>query len=167
MTIQEARYRKPSTKQVKAVEAFVNKYELTARSKIFRGEKVYHIRALKDFGDVCKGDFGGWVASEANLSQYGDCWLEHEAVAMGNSRIRAAARVMDYAVIKENAVVEGECTVCERAVIAGDAVVTGGMVVAGNTVVGGKTKLKGISVAISSNEELMVFALKQKQLRGH
>lgn len=36
---------------------------------------LYSIRALRDFGDVKAGDFGGWIESEDNLSQAGDCWV--------------------------------------------------------------------------------------------
>lgn len=34
---------------------------------------VYQIKALKDFNDVKAGDLGGYVASEDNLSQEGNC----------------------------------------------------------------------------------------------
>jgi len=36
---------------------------------------LYRIRALKDFGDVKKGDIGGYIQSKSNLSQEGNVWI--------------------------------------------------------------------------------------------
>ena len=51
------------------------KYELTEETKY----GLYRIEALKDFGNVKKGDKGGWIEKEANLSQDGDCWVYGDA----------------------------------------------------------------------------------------
>jgi len=40
---------------------------------------LYRIKALKGFSDVKKGDIGGWVEKEANLSHDGICWLYDDA----------------------------------------------------------------------------------------
>lgn len=38
------------------------KYKIrTDISKTFRGKTIYRIEALKDFGDIKKGDLGGWI----------------------------------------------------------------------------------------------------------
>jgi len=44
---------------------------------------MWRIRACKDFGDVKRGDFGGLVQSEDNLSQYGECWIYDGAQVKG------------------------------------------------------------------------------------
>jgi len=67
------------------------KYKLTEETReLEQGVIVYRIEALKDFktiaGDVKKGDKGGWIASEENLSQLGSCWLFDESVGYENSR---------------------------------------------------------------------------------
>ena len=67
------------------------KFKLTKESKEVFGNKVYRIEALKDFTcingrEVKKGDKGGWIKSEENLSQDGLCWLFDEAIGMDNSR---------------------------------------------------------------------------------
>jgi hypothetical protein len=36
---------------------------------------LYRIKAVRDFSDVKKGDIGGYVESEDNLSHEGDCWV--------------------------------------------------------------------------------------------
>ena len=69
-----------------------NKYEINEEGRIV---------ALKSFGDVKEGDVGGFVASEANLSQEGNCWVydnakvSENAVVSGNAKVYGNARV-DY-----------------------------------------------------------------------
>ena len=53
----------------------------------FEGRTLHRIRALKDFGDVKKGDIGGFVENDYNLSHEGNCWIYDNAKAMDNSRI--------------------------------------------------------------------------------
>ena len=63
------------------------KYELTDITIEFEGRKLYRIIALKDFFDVKKGDIGGYVQSEDNLSQEGDCWVYDQAKCMDDAKI--------------------------------------------------------------------------------
>lgn len=51
------------------------KYKLTDEFVTMGYRKLYRIEALKDFSNVKKGDKGGFVESEENLSQNGDCWI--------------------------------------------------------------------------------------------
>ena len=48
---------------------------------------LHRIRALKDFGNVKKGDLGGFVENENNLSHVGNCWIYNNAKAMDDSRL--------------------------------------------------------------------------------
>ena len=36
---------------------------------------LHRIKALKDFGCVKAGEFGGWIETEENLSQDGTSWV--------------------------------------------------------------------------------------------
>lgn len=65
----------------------MNKYELTNITMKFQGRTLYRIRALKDFYDVKKGDLGGWVSNENNLSQEDNCWIYDDAKCMDNSKM--------------------------------------------------------------------------------
>ena len=47
------------------------KYKLTKRTKLLDGHILHRIQALKNFGDVKKGDLGGWIEKEGNLSHNG------------------------------------------------------------------------------------------------
>lgn len=61
------------------------KYELTNESiTLDNGTKLYHIRALRDFGDVKAGEIGGYVQGENNLSQEGNAWVYGDAEVKTN-----------------------------------------------------------------------------------
>ena len=51
------------------------KYKLTEETINVYGITLYRIEALKDFGNVKKGDKGGFIEKEDNLSQYRNCWI--------------------------------------------------------------------------------------------
>lgn len=90
------------------------KYELTNESMgLFNSVTVYRIRALRDFADVKKGQLGGFIQHEANLSHEGDAWVYDNA------------RVFDKARVIENARVEGDATVFGAAIIGRSATVGG------------------------------------------
>jgi len=91
-----------------------------------RDARLYRIQAVRDIPElhVSEGDFGGWVESEANLSQEGLCWIANNAVVAG------AAHVMDDALVKDHAFVFGDgVVIADKAIISGHACVTGRAVV--------------------------------------
>ncbi len=59
-----------------ALKKYVLLKNVTATRK---GQKLYRIRALKDFGKIKAGEIGGFIASEKNLSQQGLCWVGDDA----------------------------------------------------------------------------------------
>ena len=88
----------------------MKKYELVKESKtMFEGREIYRIRALKDFGDVKTGDVGGWVCSEANLSQEGKCWIYDngkcldDAMIFDNAKMYNNAKMFDDTEMYNNA----------------------------------------------------------------
>ena len=60
------------------------KYKLTDEAIQHCGKTLYRIEALIDFGDVDKGDKGGFVESEENLSHDGNCWVYDNANVYGD-----------------------------------------------------------------------------------
>ena len=80
------------------------KYELIPSDR----EGFYRVKALKDFGNVKKGDIGGYVECEDNLSQYGDCWIYDNAVVRDNAKIYNNAVVRDNARVCDNARIWGD-----------------------------------------------------------
>ena len=63
------------------------KFELTDKVATFNGAVIHRIRALKDFADVKKGDLGGWIEKEENLSQEGNCWIDDNARVSGDAKV--------------------------------------------------------------------------------
>lgn len=57
----------------------MKKFELTTNTKIVFGKKLFQIKALVSFGNVEKGDLGGWIEKEENLSQDGNAWVSGNA----------------------------------------------------------------------------------------
>lgn len=52
------------------------KYKLLKRDYIKIGdERLYRIQALRAFNNVKKGDIGGYIQSEDNLSHDLGCWV--------------------------------------------------------------------------------------------
>lgn len=79
----------------------MKKYELLADDTIeFYGRTLHRIKACKDFGNVKSGELGGYIESENNLSQVGDCWVCDSAQVYDNARVYGNARVYDNAEIK-------------------------------------------------------------------
>lgn len=79
------------------------KYKLTDETIIVDGRTLHRIEALKYFADVRKGDKGGFIESENNLSQAHDCWVYDDAKVYGHADVYYHAKVYGNAVIYGNA----------------------------------------------------------------
>lgn len=86
---------------------------------------LYRVKALRNFGDVKKGDIGGYVQSEDNLSHEGYCWVYDNAKIYNEARIYGNAQISDYAVIQDNARIYGDSQIWDYAVIDGNARIYG------------------------------------------
>ena len=93
------------------------KYDFTGHIKIYNGHILHQIIALKDFGDVKRGDIGGWIESEDNLTQAGNAWVSGDALVYGNARVYGVAWVCENARVYDNARVFGDALVCENALV--------------------------------------------------
>ena len=86
----------------------MKKYELTEEKITINGNQtLYRIKALKDFSDVKAGDLGGFVESENNLSQDGNCWIYDNAIVYDSAKILDSAQVFGYACIYGSATISG------------------------------------------------------------
>lgn len=103
---------------------------------------VFRIRALRDIPrhHVKKGDIGGWIASESNLSREGDAWVADIAI------VCQKAKVMGNALVCGVAQVFGEATIKDEAVIKDKAAIYGKTTVAGNCVIGEEEEHSGSEV---------------------
>ena len=150
------------------------KYKLTEETINVNGKTLYRIKSLKDFGNVKKGDKGGFVEKEENLSQSGDCWVYDNAkvynnakvfdyadiygnaeifgnaIVSGNARVYGNAKVYHYAMVYDNA------EVCDNAIISGNAEVYHDAAVYGNARVFGNAEICG-KAEIANDLDYIVF----------
>jgi len=69
-----------------------NKFVL-CKQEPFGDRKLWRIMACKDFGNVKKGDLGGLVETEGNLSHLGNCWIGQGSVVCGDASVCGDAQV--------------------------------------------------------------------------
>lgn len=112
----------------------MKKYELMREYKIvWNSKELYQIRALKDFGDIRKGDFGGFIESERNLSHEGNCWITKDVKVCDHATIIEDAIITGTSIIKDCSIVSGKSRINsseirEQAVISGDVKCDGGYI---------------------------------------
>ena len=111
------------------------KFTLTNETKKFLGKNIYRIQAVKDFSDVKKGDLGGWIEKEENLSHDGNCWLYNEAIVCDNAKVCNNAKIMCSAIISNNAVVKDNAQVDDYALVRDNAIVCGNTILIDDVVV--------------------------------
>ena len=104
----------------------MKKYELIPEGKLFR------IIALKDFGFIKKGELGGLIEKESNLSQKNECWIHENAKVTGNAKVRGDAEVSGDAEVTGNAEVYGNAQVIDNSKVTGNATVYNTAYVSGN-----------------------------------
>ena len=94
----------------------MKKFELTAEfvTNVF-GTKLFRIKALVAFGDVEKGELGGFIEKEDNLSHDGEAWVYGDARVSGNALVSGDARVYGDARVSDNALVYGNAWVSGNA----------------------------------------------------
>ena len=105
------------------------KYEITDIAHPVYPE-LHRIRALRQVsGDVPYGTLGGFVQSEANLSQdRDDSWLYNDSVCRDEARVCDGARLYDQAMAQELALVSGSSTMYDNATACDNAIITGGCI---------------------------------------
>ena len=76
----------------------MKKYELLVDDTVtFLGVQLFRIKALISFSGIEKGEVGGYIASEKNLSQSGTAWVFGDARVYGDAEVYGTA---DYIVFK-------------------------------------------------------------------
>ena len=110
----------------------MKKFELTAETNVLLGRTLYRIRALRAFGDVDKGELGGFIEKETNLAHEGNAWVSGNAIVSGNARVSGNAWVSGNARVSGNAWVSGNARVFNNAIVSGASEVYGNARVSGN-----------------------------------
>lgn len=115
-----------------------SKYEITDIVGYRFKKKVYRIRALKDFGDVKKGDLGGFVSSYDNLSQEDNCWIYDDAA------------VMDNAILEDNSSIHNMVIMCHDSIVCHNSKISKSCRIYGSTKITNST-ISGKSVLRNTN----------------
>lgn len=115
----------------------MKKYEITSETKVINGVELHRIKALKSFGNIKKGELGGWIESEKNLSQDGDAWVFDNTIICENATVDGHAMVYGNARVDGNAMVYGNAMVCGHATVGENARVDGHAIVGGHATVDG------------------------------
>lgn len=133
------------------------KYILTNETEEFGNRILHRIKALKDFGDVKKGDLGGWVEDIHNLSHKGNCWVyddaavHSEAKVMGNAKVFDGAEITTHSSVMGNAEVHGDAWVKGYSIVQGNAKVFDGVTVANHSSVMGDAEVHGDALVDESS----------------
>ena len=100
----------------------MKKYELLIDDTIdVFGVTLFRIKALISFGNVAKGDLGGYVEKEDNLSRSGNAWVSDNARVSGNAQVSGNAEVFGNAEVSGDARVSGDTEVSGDARVSGNA----------------------------------------------
>ena len=152
----------------------MKKYELTSETKVIDGVELHRIKALASFGNIKKGELGGWIESEINLSQDGNAWIGENAMVFGNAWVYENATVDNNATVFGHAWVEGHATISGNSTVGGDAWVYGNAIICGhsevrenaiicenatvrgNATVGGNATITG-NATVRENADFIVF----------
>lgn len=113
----------------------MKKYELTTETLQFAGRTLHRIKAVKNFGSVKAGEFGGWIENEKNLSQDDNAWIYSEAMVLDNAKVFGNAKILGNAHIFGNAKVFDSARVYYYARVYGDAIVHNNAIVYDNAIV--------------------------------
>lgn len=99
--------------------------------------ELYRVQALRDFGNVKRGDIGGWIRDERCLAHDGLCW------AGGNTIIADHAFVSENAVIDDNVIMDEESHVFGNARVTENVYMTERCFVYDDAFITGSTRISG------------------------
>lgn len=104
------------------------KYEITDIAHPGHPE-LHRIRALRQVGnDVACGTLGGFVQSEANLSQgQDDAWLYEDSISRDEANVCGSAKLHDRAMAQDLALVSGNAVMFDHAIACDNAILAAGV----------------------------------------
>ncbi|MDR0515615.1 MAG: hypothetical protein LBH25_01050 [Fibromonadaceae bacterium] len=122
------------------------KYAFASETITISGITLRRIQALRDFAGVRKGDLGGFIQKESNLSHYENAWVFDEALVFENAHVCGDALVGGRAIVRGYAQIYDDSIVIDEAEVSGEAVVHADSVINENAKVGGYAVLGGVIV---------------------
>lgn len=83
---------------------------------------TYEVNGVKAI--VNKGDIGGYIESEDNLSQEGNCWVEGDSFVTDNAKVMGDAVVCSNSVLADNAVIKDHAFVGDNTTLRCDSMLS-------------------------------------------
>lgn len=118
----------------------MKKYELLETNEFgVNGEQMYRIRALKNFDNVKKGDYGGLISGRHNLTQNGNAWIYEGSLVYDNVCVDGNAKVKGFIILHDNVQLWG------NAKLEGSFMVNGYTSIGGNAVINDKNDYLSIN----------------------
>jgi len=99
------------------------KHTMTVQVPSRAEHTVHRIKALRGLTGISSGELGGWIESDKNLSQSGNCWIADEAVVFADARVMDDAWVGDRAFVYDGATVRDNAAVTKNAIVHDRAVI--------------------------------------------
>ena len=108
-------------------QSTAKKYEFLINDTIELGGGVtlFRIKALIGFGNVKKGELGGYVEKEGNLCHSGKAWVTGNAKVYGSARVSGDAWISGDAEVSGNAKVFGNTKISAGELLYDNARVSG------------------------------------------
>lgn len=95
----------------------MGKYVFTDGIKTIFGVKLRRIKSTRKFGDVKRGQLGGYIENKKNLSELGNCWVYDDALVFDdvrvtkNAKVKGTSRVWGAVILTDDAQVSGNARV--------------------------------------------------------
>lgn len=132
------------------------KYEiLKTNTYNMNGKTLYRIIAIRNFGDIKKGEIGGFVESERNLSHNGNCWIHDDAKVYEKAKVYGDAQIYDHSMVYGKAKVYGHAKLFKSSLVTENAKIYGSSCLTGFTAIRHKVRIYGnakIADAMISNK---------------
>lgn len=138
--------------RLNVLNKLIEMYRKEDKTFEFTGETLLHnkvvlnrIRAVVDIpeADVKKGDIGGWVEKEENLS--GNAWVYDDSKVYGEAKVYDNAKIKGGSEVRDSAKVFGDVNIKNKSVVKYHASVFGNVLV-NMSEVGGTSRLYGNAV---------------------
>jgi acetyltransferase-like isoleucine patch superfamily enzyme len=145
----------------------------------YKSEKPVRLRRIKALRDldvwvdgalrkIKRGELGGWLQSEKNLSQSGNCWVGDEAVVYDNAVVSGNAVVADHAIVggppnfplaihstkHTRLSIKGNVSICDSARISGCGLIKGAVCITGSADISSITMTITDHVKISNRVQI-------------
>jgi len=124
----------------------LKKYEFTDETKEVDGRILHRIMAVSDSMVAKRGDLGGFIETDYNLSQEDSAWVGGYACVYDRSCVIGSALVMGNAIVHDYVWVSGLAYVGGNAKVSGSSLVSDGAVVTDNAVIEGNARVVGHTI---------------------